>query len=167
MNKPEPISDEWIEQSLDEMFAGWLMDEADEMCQAKAIRHLARAIEAERDAAWAGQLGELQAEAKELDALRGKLADILSRTAIALRGPEPELTLWGWYDLPERVEALKARLEEAERDAKRWRWWRRNFAALCSMQCAQIAGLDLSRTFVDSPMKMDAVTDAAITKERP
>ena len=75
MNKPEPMSDERIEQALDEVFAGWLMDEADEMCQAKAIRHLARAIEAERDAQWT------------------------------------------------------ARLEEAERDAKRWRWWRRNFAA--------------------------------------
>jgi hypothetical protein len=50
------------------------------------------------------------------------------------------------------------------RDAERWRWWRTKHAALCSMSCAQAAGLDLSRTYVTTPQQMDAVTDAAICK---
>ena len=58
---------------------------------------------------------ELIAEVAELDALRDKLADILSRTAIALRGPEPPLTRWGWDDLPDRVRAVMVVLTDALR----------------------------------------------------
>ena len=43
------------------------------------------------------------ADNEELQQLNDRLADILKRTAIALRGPEPELTAWSWHDLPERV----------------------------------------------------------------
>jgi len=62
---------------------------------------------------------EMRAEIAELDALRDKLAGILSRTAVALRGPEPPLTRWGWHDLPERAEAAIASIalvQAAERE---------------------------------------------------
>jgi hypothetical protein len=45
---------------------------------------------------------------EELDALRERMADILSRTAVALRGPEPPLTRWSWHDLPELAAAAVA-----------------------------------------------------------
>lgn len=35
------------------------------------------------------------------------MADILRRTAVALRGPEPEGKHWGWSDLPERAAAAR------------------------------------------------------------
>lgn len=56
----------------------------------------------------AREIERLSAEVAELDALRDKLAGILSRTAIALRGPEPPLTRWSWHDLPDRAAAAIA-----------------------------------------------------------
>ena len=50
----------------------------------------------------------LMAELEESDALRERLSELLKATAIAVRGPEPELTSWGWHDLPERAGALCA-----------------------------------------------------------
>lgn len=78
---------------LDDMAAGWLcagLPDAD--LPAEAARELER----------------LSAEVAELDALRDKLAGILSRAAVALRGPEPPLTRWSWHDLPERAAAAIA-----------------------------------------------------------
>jgi hypothetical protein len=53
----------------------------------------------------------LRAEVEELDAIRDTLSDLLTRTAIALRGPEPLLTSWGWRDLPELAAAVIAKVE--------------------------------------------------------
>ena len=50
------------------------------------------------------------------------------------------------------------------RDAERWQWWRARHFALCSMACSKAAGLDLSRTYVQTPQQMDAVTDEAMRK---
>lgn len=60
-----------------------------------------------------------EAAARERDALNAlcdRQADILSRVAVALRGPEPPLTRWGHHDLPER--AAKAMRERDEWEAK-------------------------------------------------
>lgn len=51
----------------------------------------------------AGAVLDLRGELDELHGLRERLTDILRRTAVALRGPEPPLTRWGWHDLPERA----------------------------------------------------------------
>ena len=56
----------------------------------------------------AAELRRLHADAEESEALRERLSALLRNTAIALRGPEPELTRWSWHDLPERAAALKA-----------------------------------------------------------
>lgn len=52
------------------------------------------------------------------------------------------------------------------RDAARWRWWRERHQALCTMDCASRAGLDLSRTYVRDAQAMDLVTDEALRKAR-
>lgn len=65
----------------------------------------------------ADELLRLQDEVAELDAMREQLADLLSRTAIALRGPEPPLTRWGWHDLPERAAAAVAAVNVMQRAA--------------------------------------------------
>ena len=49
----------------------------------------------------AQKLSKIKAERDELTALNNKLSDLLRRTAIALKGPEPELVAWDWSDLPE------------------------------------------------------------------
>ncbi len=49
----------------------------------------------------------IELEVEDLSKLVDRLGGILSRTAIALRGPEPPLTRWSWHDLPELVDALK------------------------------------------------------------
>jgi hypothetical protein len=56
----------------------------------------------------ATEMRRLHEEVEELDALRERLADLLSRTAVALKGPEPPLTRWDWSDLPERALSLRA-----------------------------------------------------------
>jgi hypothetical protein len=56
----------------------------------------------------AAELRRLHEEVEELDSLRDRLADLLSRTAVALKGPEPPLTRWDWSDLPERALSLHA-----------------------------------------------------------
>ncbi len=85
--------------------------------------HLAAlsAVTAERD--------RLREEVTELDALRDKLSGLLSQTAIALRGPEPELTRYGYADIPLRVKTvideidqLRAEVEGLRKDAERYRW---------------------------------------------
>ena len=87
--------------------------------------HLAAlsAVTAERD--------RLREEVTELDALRDKLSGLLSQTAIALRGPEPELTRYGYADIPLRVKTvideidqLRAEVEGLRKDAERYRWLR-------------------------------------------
>lgn len=68
--------------------------------------------------AWvADEIAALERLDDESDRLRSKMADILSRTAVALRGPEPELTRWSWHDLPELVDDLTAQLAEAIKNA--------------------------------------------------
>ena len=64
------------------------------------------------------EVHRLHAEVAELDALRDKLAGILSRTAVALRGPEPPLTRWSWHDLPERAAAAIAAIDLMQRTAQ-------------------------------------------------
>lgn len=53
------------------------------------------------------ELQALKAEVEDDCAIRRKMADILNRTAIAIRGPAPELTRYGWADLPERAAKLR------------------------------------------------------------
>jgi len=50
------------------------------------------------------EVRSLREDAEEGDALRTKLADLLSRTAVALNGPEPDLVQWSWHDLPEKAQ---------------------------------------------------------------
>jgi hypothetical protein len=65
----------------------------------------------------------LREEVAELDALRQRQSDLLSETAIAVRGPEPALTRYSHADIPSRVKvvvdelaALKA--QQAEQKPK-------------------------------------------------
>lgn len=61
-----------------------------------------------------------EAAARERDALNAlcdKQAAILSRVAVALRGPEPPQTRWSHHDLPERAERAAA---DAAHYRKRW-----------------------------------------------
>ena len=60
---------------------------------------------------------ELCAENESLHELNEKLADLLRRTMLAIRGPEPELTHWDWSDLPERAEAALAAQAVPQRPA--------------------------------------------------
>jgi hypothetical protein len=64
-----------------------------------------------------GECDKLREELREADALRERMADLLSRTAIALRGPEPPLTRWSWHDLPERAAAAIAAIDVMQRAA--------------------------------------------------
>jgi hypothetical protein len=50
---------------------------------------------------------EMREEIVALHALLDRQADLLNRVAVALKGPEPELTSWDWSDLPEIAEKLR------------------------------------------------------------
>ena len=65
----------------------------------------------------AAEIEDLRRDLAENEALRARMADILSRAAVALRGPEPPLTRWSWHDLPERAAAAVAAIEVMQRAA--------------------------------------------------
>jgi hypothetical protein len=56
------------------------------------------------------QLAAKDAELIEDTLLRERLSDILSRTAIALKGPNEKLSLHSWHDLPEKTNELQQQL---------------------------------------------------------
>ena len=70
----------------------------------------------------AAELRRLHADAEESEALRERLSALLRNTAIALRGPEPELTRWSWHDLPELATALKAQRDALLEALKEYGW---------------------------------------------
>ena len=80
-----------------------------------AARTLLRAAlaAAEREALRAEVEG-LRRDLAENEALRERMADLLRRTAVALRGPEPALTRWSWHDLPERAAAAAAQAKKEQ-----------------------------------------------------
>lgn len=57
---------------------------------------------------------ELITENSEYDHISGKMADILRRTAVALKGPPSELSHHSWHDLPETAERMAARAHYME-----------------------------------------------------
>ena len=52
--------------------------------------------------------------------------------------------------------------ETAMEYAKRYAWLRDRHQALCTMQVAQALGLNMSKTFVQTPAQFDEVIDAAM-----
>ena len=65
----------------------------------------------------ADEIQRLTEELCEGDDLRERLGDLLRRTAVALRGPEPPLTRWSWHDVPERAAAAVAAIDVMQRAA--------------------------------------------------
>lgn len=65
------------------------------------------------------QIKALRAEIEELDALRNRQSDLLSQTAIAVRGPEPALTRYSHADVPSRVKVVVGELDAALRMVQR------------------------------------------------
>lgn len=59
-----------------------------------------------------------QAAPTEEEALRMQMADLLTRTANALRGDPGPLRRWSWHDLPERAAAAISMIDILQRSAK-------------------------------------------------
>lgn len=78
------------------------------------------ALEAENDdlrktiGIYMDRVVELEQDDKNAEKTPDKLADLLSRTAVALKGEEPPLTKWSWHDLPEAVAAKQAKIDKFE-----------------------------------------------------
>lgn len=123
MNKPEPMSEADIRRCYDAAHGGIrIVSSLSDFSQ-----RVARAIEAERDAQWAARLEALQDENKRLRAAGRKLEAALSRIDYFCGEPN-EMGVSG-YDVHgdedvvvQNVDALKARLVGAERDAGRLDW---------------------------------------------
>lgn len=65
----------------------------------------------------ADEIQRLTDELRVADELRERLGDLLRRTAVALRGPEPPLTRWSWHDVPDRAAAAVAAMDVMQRAA--------------------------------------------------
>lgn len=77
------------------------------------------------------RIAELEKENRELHALIERMSNLLTRTAIALKGPPAPLTLFSWHDLPEVAEKLTEQLEdELATERERGRAEMREMAAL-------------------------------------
>jgi len=57
------------------------------------------------------EIEALRAELDESCAVMDKLARLLSETAIVIKGPEPDMMMWGYNDIPDGVRAIQARAE--------------------------------------------------------
>lgn len=103
---------------------------------------------------------DLEALETELAALRAELECAKS----AQRQAESEVAhLQAERAISER--ALRARVAELEADAARWVYVRKRYDVFGRMEVAPRLGLDLSRTFIDSAGKLDAVIDVARATE--
>ena len=69
-----------------------------------------------------GQAKQLEAEVAELRDLADRQAGLLSRTAIAIRGPEPDLTRWSHHDLPELAAAMRKQRDICASAANKIQW---------------------------------------------
>lgn len=58
-------------------------------------------------AAFSETVQTLAGELYELVLVRERLSSLLDEVALAVKGPAPPLTLWGWHDLPELVKQLR------------------------------------------------------------
>ena len=65
----------------------------------------------------AAEIEDLRRDLAENEALRERMAELLTGVAVALRGPQPPLTRWGWHDLPGRAAAAVAAIDVMQRAA--------------------------------------------------
>lgn len=107
---PERMAREWLADHC-RRFPGGLHTDFVVAC----VRVQTQADELMQEAA--DELERLTTEVQELDGLRDRLASLLSRTAVALRGPEPPLTRWSWHDVPDRAAAAVAAIDVMQRAA--------------------------------------------------
>ena len=172
MNKPEPMSEADIRRCYDAAHGGVNIVSS----LSDFSRRVARAIEAERDAAWAARLEALQAENDRFRAAGRKLEAALSRIDYFCGEPN-EMGVSG-YDVLcdedvviQNVAALAARLAQAERDARRYRWLRAHYSALTcgahGMSPYVTFQMVISQPNFYTPAMLDAAIGAAITKEQP
>lgn len=69
-----------------------------------------------------GQVKQLEAEVAELRDLADRQAGLLSRTAVAIRGPEPDLARWSHHDLPELAAAMRKQRDICASAANKIQW---------------------------------------------
>lgn len=113
--------------------------------------------------AWEGvevMARELDRVTAELDAAQErymKACGLVAQMHMAAMGQ----TIGPKRGVVEDVADVRAERDALRADAERWRYWRNYWPALCRMEVARFARLDLSTTYVQSPADMDKVTDAA------
>jgi len=115
VQKAKDIGD-WIDRHEAQVVVDDAQDEINELRENNAK------LEAEAHA--------LREEVAEYEALCNRQAELLSQAIVAIRGPEPELTRWGYADLPLRVKtvvdevaALRARVVVVDEDGAFDEWW--------------------------------------------
>ncbi len=74
----------------------------------------------------------------------------------------------GWGGLVPTKAEREQEVREAKllADARRYRWLRQRYGALCRAEPAQALGLDLRKVYVNTAEKFDAVVDAAMSAPR-
>ena len=107
---PERMAREWLADHC-RRFPGGLHSDFVVAC----VRVQTQADELMQEAA--DEIERLTQGVREGDDLRERMAGLLSRTAVALRGPEPPLTRWSWHDVPERAAAAVAAIDVMQRAA--------------------------------------------------
>ena len=111
------LREQWADAEARNVTLATVQRERDELRARVADTDGAITVLGFQNAELRARVAELEAERADDDALRERMSDILKRTAIALRGPEPPLTAWSWHDLPERAAAAIASIDLFQRVA--------------------------------------------------
>jgi hypothetical protein len=59
------------------------------------------------------RIAELEADLRDEQRVREKLAALLERITVVVHGPHPDKGMWSFHDLPERVAAMRTSTERA------------------------------------------------------
>ena len=111
---------EWLEVCAQARAALALREELEKESRWAARMSNAELVRALTVNGLADEVDALKAELAESDRTRDMLASICKRTAVALKGPEPDMGLHDWSDLPDVAAKLVDELAECRVRATYW-----------------------------------------------
>jgi hypothetical protein len=109
-------------------------------------------------------------EVEEESFIQARMAQLLAGAIVAIRGPEPELTRWGYHDLPERVRDVVTQRDAALGEVERMTRDRADMAIVPRKITPAIESAFLRWALMccdDPAVFWEAMVNAALAEQQP